>query len=192
MGKRKQNIQEKHERIIGSATKHFATHGFEGTKMANVAQDADVAVGTIYLRYPNKSALLTGVLDHYEDVFVNAMSKDQITKIQWPDRFEAMFGSLMETARDIEHIGPIMALSSHSHIHGHIRGAKIRSEIKVNIEKGKNDGVFKSGIDASIAASIAYSMVDGAMMHMMLKPDTDPSLVIGHLCDACTSWMMNP
>ncbi len=191
MGIREEKIAEKHKRIVESASKHFALHGFEGTKMAQVAKDAEVAVGTIYLRYPNKSSLLTGVLDHYEDVFVDAMTNEKVTSIQWPERFSAIFASIMLAANEIDHIGPIMALSSHSHVYGHVRGAKIQSHITKAIEEGQLSGTFHQHIDARIAASMAYNMVDGAMMHMMMNPDVSPDSVIYHLSEACTKWMIS-
>ena len=190
MGKRERKVAEKHKRIIESACKHFALQGFEGTKMARVAQDADVAVGTIYLRYPNKSALLTGVLDHFEDLFVNAMQKDEITSLHWPERFSAMFAEIVLAASEIDYIGQIMALSSHSHIHGHVRGAKIQRYIEKTIKEGQVSGVFYQHIEAGLAASIAYSMVDGALMHMLIEQNISSQTVISHLSEACEKWLV--
>ena len=43
---------DKHERILRAATKVFATRGFFGAQVADVARDADVAAGTVYLVLP--------------------------------------------------------------------------------------------------------------------------------------------
>ncbi len=46
-------------RIVTAAAKRFATHGFDATTIAQVAQDADVATGTVLLHFGSKSQLAT-------------------------------------------------------------------------------------------------------------------------------------
>ena len=52
MGKRKNS--EKYHRIIEAATKVFAKKGFYQAKISEIAREAGVADGTIYIYFENK------------------------------------------------------------------------------------------------------------------------------------------
>ncbi|MCO5733325.1 TetR/AcrR family transcriptional regulator [Rhizobium sp. SSA_523] len=52
------------ERIIGAATNLFATRGFAGTSMEQVAAHSGAGKDTVYRRYPSKVALFEAVVDH--------------------------------------------------------------------------------------------------------------------------------
>ena len=56
MGKRKNN--EKYHRIIEAATKVFAKKGFYKARISEIAREAQVADGTIYIYFENKDDIL--------------------------------------------------------------------------------------------------------------------------------------
>ncbi|MCC6006390.1 MAG: TetR/AcrR family transcriptional regulator, partial [Rhodobacteraceae bacterium] len=49
-------------RICAAALNRFLSEGFERTRMLDVARDAGLAKGTLYLYFPTKEALFEGVL----------------------------------------------------------------------------------------------------------------------------------
>ncbi len=51
----------KRTRILDSASRLFSIKGYNETAMKDVAEDAGIAVGTIYLYYRNKEDLLSGI-----------------------------------------------------------------------------------------------------------------------------------
>jgi TetR/AcrR family transcriptional regulator of autoinduction and epiphytic fitness len=53
---------ETQARICTAALARFLTDGFERTRMLDVARDAGLAKGTLYLYFPTKEALFEGVL----------------------------------------------------------------------------------------------------------------------------------
>jgi TetR/AcrR family fatty acid metabolism transcriptional regulator len=55
--------RDKRERILAAAERVFARHGFFAAKVADVAKDAGVADGTIYLYFKNKDDLLISVFE---------------------------------------------------------------------------------------------------------------------------------
>ena len=59
---RRQRLEAREDAIIAAAHKEFVKHGFEGTKMTEIAGRAGVAEGTIYLYFKNKNALLGAVV----------------------------------------------------------------------------------------------------------------------------------
>lgn len=54
--------QERCDRALAAAARLGAAHGLEHVQMAQVAADADMALGTLYRYYPSKHHLFAGVL----------------------------------------------------------------------------------------------------------------------------------
>ena len=45
---------ETHARLLDAARRHFVAHGYDGTRPQDIAQSADVAVGTFYAHFSDK------------------------------------------------------------------------------------------------------------------------------------------
>lgn len=54
---------DKRERILRAAIKVFAKHGFYATRVSEIAKEAGVADGTIYLYFKNKDDVLISIFD---------------------------------------------------------------------------------------------------------------------------------
>jgi AcrR family transcriptional regulator len=54
--------QQTRERLIAAALELFATHGYHGASMRQIAEAADVAVGGIYNHFRNKEEILIAVI----------------------------------------------------------------------------------------------------------------------------------
>jgi len=54
---------DKHNKIIGAATKVFAKKGFFNARISDIAKEAKVADGTIYLYFNNKFDILISVFE---------------------------------------------------------------------------------------------------------------------------------
>ena len=72
MSKRKDN--EKHHRIIEAATKVFAKNGFYQSKIAQIAKEAGVADGTIYIYFDNKDDILISLFEEQMKVVLDNMT----------------------------------------------------------------------------------------------------------------------
>ncbi|GED31410.1 TetR/AcrR family transcriptional regulator [Brevibacillus centrosporus] len=56
--RRERKKRETREKIFNAAIKLFKTHGFEGTTIDMISEEADVARGTIFLHFTSKEAIL--------------------------------------------------------------------------------------------------------------------------------------
>lgn len=61
----RQKIEARESAILAAATAIFAEQGVDGARMADIARQAEVAEGTLYLYYRNKQALLAGVVGDF-------------------------------------------------------------------------------------------------------------------------------
>jgi AcrR family transcriptional regulator len=57
----KEDMRSKRKAIIEAARKIFAMKGYEDTTIAEIAEDAGIAVGTVYLYFGNKRDIYTSV-----------------------------------------------------------------------------------------------------------------------------------
>ncbi len=62
-GLRSQKKQRRRERIVEAAVEAFNRKGFSATTMQEIAEGADLAVGTLYNYFPSKNDLLVGIIE---------------------------------------------------------------------------------------------------------------------------------
>src|SRR5215204_4910255 len=74
---------DKRERILTAAERIFARHGFFAAKVSDVAKEAGVADGTIYLYFKNKDDLLISLFENRMQQ-VNAELQAAIAKSKGP------------------------------------------------------------------------------------------------------------
>ncbi len=187
--KRPKASRDRDLRILEASTHLFASQGFERTNMSQVARESGVAVGTIYLRYPNKGSLLAGVVQQLESQLADSLTRAAGQEIPWIDRFPLVFGSMMETVSTTPEMGAIMQLAAHAEFKGHSPGSIIRSAIEQIVTRAQSDGAFRPDVLPSVVAAIAYGMVEGAMGHMM-QTGTWPQVYVIALADAASRWLL--
>ena len=61
----RQRLEARESSILDAAEQVFTRAGFDGAKIATIAQTAAVAEGTVYLYYRNKQDLLAGVVGRF-------------------------------------------------------------------------------------------------------------------------------
>ena len=64
---------EKYHRIIDAATKIFAKKGFFQAKVSEIAKEARVADGTIYLYFEGKDAILISLFEEQMELVLDNM-----------------------------------------------------------------------------------------------------------------------
>jgi AcrR family transcriptional regulator len=111
---------DKRQRIIDAARKRFRHYGVRKTTMQEIARDADVAVGTIYLYFKHKDDLLLACTDQYVErhrqaaqaiLESNAPASDKLRQFVL-DRFRAAeatrtgFDHAAELTREVLRVRP--------------------------------------------------------------------------------------
>ncbi len=65
---------QRREELLAAARRVFAARGFRGTTMADVAEEAGIALGTIYLYFPSKEEVFAALTQQLRDLITEAMS----------------------------------------------------------------------------------------------------------------------
>lgn len=180
--------QRKSSAILDAARSHFATHGFEATKLSEVAKDSGVAVGTIYLRYESKAELLAGVLDRVEASFCDAMDTHEIWALPFPQRFKAIVSAILSTAGQEKDLSKLMALVAFAP-NSASKKQRMLLKIEQHLEDGMTRGELRGDLDLVLVARMAHGLVDGAMRELMSNPERNSDDTCVHIVDAYSRWL---
>src|SRR5262245_6648576 len=79
----KEKANGKYEAILRAAIRVFARSGFFNSKVADVASEAGVADGTVYLYFKNKDDILISIFNHVMDDAL-ARGKERLAELNGP------------------------------------------------------------------------------------------------------------
>jgi len=84
------------ERVLAAATRRFATQGFDGTSLQEIADDVGVAKPSVLHHFPSKDALRDGVLDNMQAHFGQILPGILLAATAPEGRFDSLVGALVE------------------------------------------------------------------------------------------------
>lgn len=156
--------------IIASAEKLFSEQGFERTKMQDIAEHANVAVGTLYRSYPDKASLLAALHRQIEDDFIRAMEDGWSKGFSYPERFDCLVeGLLDELVRGQKRMPLYMMTRNIVGVAEHRPGERVMKAI---------DGLYREAVKAKAARpfppgyqpAIGHAIIEGAFRAWMADP----------------------
>lgn len=63
----------RHDEILAAARRVFASRGFRGTTMADIADEARIALGTIYLYFKSKEEVFAALNQKFNEILADAV-----------------------------------------------------------------------------------------------------------------------
>lgn len=159
--KRLQKRREKTAReLLDAARRVIASKGYQRTKILDIAREAHIGVGTFYLYYPTKQAIL---LELVEDTCRNLKAAMDALheRVREPDAFIRESTALfLQFAQDNRELFRLM-FGHGSEIHEVVRKAQeiFLHDTVANLEQGMQAGVFRTARPDFVAhAVIGLSM----------------------------------
>jgi AcrR family transcriptional regulator len=101
----------KRHAILAAATDLFVQQGYEKTSIAEIAKEANVAVGSVYRQFPDKIALLSMLHFELEKHLIETMEAAWDCGLPYRDRFKPMFAALLSALTSRHAILPLMAMT---------------------------------------------------------------------------------
>ncbi|MBW1996923.1 MAG: TetR/AcrR family transcriptional regulator [Deltaproteobacteria bacterium] len=156
---------DKYQRIINAATKIFARKGFFNSKISDIAKEAQVADGTIYLYFENKDDILISLFEEQMKKVLEGMKeelkreKDPVRKIK---RFALYHLKLIEHNKDMAEIIQVELRQSSKFMKEYknekfIEYLNLIGEI---VREGQEKGVFRQDIVPGIAKRAFFGALD--------------------------------
>ena len=156
---------EKYYRIINAATKVFAKKGFFHAKVSDIAKEAQVADGTIYLYFDNKDDILISLFEEQMTVVLENMmeqlsqEEDVVRKIE---KFALTHLKLIELNKNMAEIIQVELRQSTKFMKEYknekfLQYLNLIAEI---IREGQVKGVFKKEVIPGIAKRAFFGALD--------------------------------
>jgi AcrR family transcriptional regulator len=153
----------KREAILISASQLFVQRGYEHTSIADIAKEAGVAVGSVYRQFPDKVAILSALHFEMEHHLIDVMTTAWSSDLHYLDRFEPMFGALMEALTRRHALLPLLSVTKE--LVGQERyqpGKAMIAAIRKMYEMGVEVGELRS-YPMDTLPSVLHGMVNGGL-----------------------------
>jgi TetR/AcrR family fatty acid metabolism transcriptional regulator len=161
----KRKDTEKYHRIIEAATKVFAKNGFYQSKIAQIAKEAGVADGTIYIYFENKDDILISLFEEQMKVVLDNMAL-QVAKIDDPaerlEKFASTHLGLIEMNKDMAEIIQVELRQSGKFMkeYKNERFMEYLDIIGDIIIEGQKRGLFKKDVIPGVAKRAFFGALD--------------------------------
>ncbi|MFW2369131.1 MAG: TetR/AcrR family transcriptional regulator [Desulforhopalus sp.] len=156
---------DKHNKIIVSATKVFAKKGFFNARISDIAKEAKVADGTIYLYFNNKFDILISVLEEEIGKIIEQIEK-AIEKETDPEKMLTIFIekhlAAMKQNKNLAEVIHI-ELRQSDRLVKEYRNTSFKQYIDVIskiITKGQERGIYRTDILPDIAKRAFFGALD--------------------------------
>ncbi|HSK71485.1 MAG TPA: TetR/AcrR family transcriptional regulator [Pyrinomonadaceae bacterium] len=167
-------VTDKRGAILRAAIKVFARKGYFNSKVADIAKEAGIADGTVYLYFKSKDEILHSVFDRAMEEFISE-GKREIAEIAEADKKLRRIAEL-----HLEKLGADRDLAVVFQVE--LRGStKFMQEfsaagfgeylgiIHQTIEEGQKSGIFRKDINATVCSKIFFGALDEMVTNWILS-----------------------
>jgi TetR/AcrR family fatty acid metabolism transcriptional regulator len=171
---RREKNNEKYQAILRAAIKVFASRGFFQSKVADVAQAAGVADGTVYLYFKSKDDLLISIFNEtMEDVIAN--SRSELQKIEDPvarlQKLASLHLSWLGRDRQLAVVFQVELRQSTKFMEefSTTRLAEYFELIREVIVDGQAKGIFRKELQPQVATKVFFGALDEMVTNWVLS-----------------------
>jgi TetR/AcrR family fatty acid metabolism transcriptional regulator len=156
---------DKRERILAAAERIFARHGFFAAKVSDVAKEAGVADGTIYLYFKSKDDLLISLFERRMQE-VNVLLRDAVGKIDAPlEQLRVFIKTYLQLIHDEPTAAEVLTieLRQSSKFMKEYENPQFADFLRLLggiISAAQDKGEFDRSIPAHVAARMIFGVLD--------------------------------
>ena len=178
-GSSKGAVADKREAILRAAIKVFARSGYFSSKVSDIADEAGIADGTVYLYFKSKGEVLHSIFDRAMAEFI-AEGKKELANIAEPKaklkRIAELHLEKLGADRDLAIVFQVELRGSTKFMQEFSAAGfgEYLDIIRQTIESGQRTGDFRSDIKAVVAAKIFYGALDEMVTNWVLSKKSYP------------------
>src|SRR3979409_853245 len=155
----------KRESILRAATRVFARNGYFNSKVADIAREADVADGTVYLYFKSKEEILHSIFDQNMAEAIAACrklienSRDPREKLR---RIATLHLERLGAERDLAVLFQVELRGSTKFMQEFSAAgfAEYLDLLRKIFEEGQRSGVFRKDLNAKVVSKILFGALD--------------------------------
>src|SRR5258707_361908 len=155
----------KRESILRAATRVFARNGYFNSKVADIAREADVADGTVYLYFKSKEEILHSIFDQNMTEAITA-GRVLIEKVSDPGeklrRIAMLHLARLDADRDLAVDFQVELRGSTKFMREFSAAgfAEYLGLLRQTFEAGQRSGVFRKDLNAKLVSKILFGALD--------------------------------
>jgi TetR/AcrR family fatty acid metabolism transcriptional regulator len=167
-------VTDKREAILRAAVKVFARNGYFNSKVSDIAGEAGIADGTVYLYFKSKEEVLHSVFDRAMEEFINE-GKSQLEGIERADeKLRRIAGLHLENLgadRDAAIVFQVELRGSTKFMEEFSATgfANYLDLIRQIFIEGQHQGLFRKDLNATVCAKIFYGALDEMVTNWVLS-----------------------
>jgi len=173
---------ERKQIIIDAALKVFAVKGFNSAKISDIAKEANIADGTVYIYFKKKDDIIISLFQNKMGGF-NKLLKEKVEVVETAvEKLKTFISIHLETLSQRRELAEIFTieLRQSSKFMDSYQDTELKDYSKLLmsiIDLGKKDGVFKNDIHTSIIWQFIFGILDQTVLTWVRKEDsTEKSL----------------
>lgn len=167
-------VTDKREAILRAAIKVFARKGYFNSKVADIAGEAGIADGTVYLYFKSKDEILHSIFDRAMAEFI-AEGRREIANITDPSeklhRIAELHLAKLGADRDMAIVFQVELRGSTKFMQEFSAAGfgEYLDIIRKTIAEGQESGVFRSDLKPIVCAKILYGALDEMVTNWILS-----------------------
>jgi len=170
----KPTVTDKREAILRAAIVVFARTGFFNAKVADVAREAGVADGTVYLYFKSKEEILHSIFDRSVDAAVAEAKKTLATMDDPREKLRQIALLHLERLgadRDLAIVFQVELRGSTKFMEEFSAAgfAEYLSLIRSTFEEGQRAGLFRSDLNSKVVSKIFFGALDEMATNWILS-----------------------
>jgi TetR/AcrR family fatty acid metabolism transcriptional regulator len=173
--------ENKHQRILRAAVKIFSEKGFYNSRVSEIAREASVADGTIYLYFKNKDDLLISLFEEEFGRIVEDMrgklgkEKDALQKIR---RFAITHLSIVSKQQQLAEVLGVEVRQSSKFMKEYVNKTFIEylNLIRSVIVEGQEKGLIRKNLTPGIMKRALFGALDEMARYWVLSTQKKHSI----------------
>ena len=167
-------VADKREAILRAAITVFAHNGYFNAKVADIAREAGVADGTVYLYFKSKEEILHSIFDRSVDEAV-AEVKKQLAKLDDPREKLRQIALLhlerLGADRDLAVVFQVELRGSTKFMEEFSAAgfAEYLTLIRTTFEEGQRAGLFRADLNSKVVSKILFGALDEMATNWILS-----------------------
>lgn len=170
---------DKREAILRAAVKTFARKGYFNSKVSDIAGEAGIADGTVYLYFKSKEEILHSIFDRAMEEFISE-GRRELNELAAPEaklrRIAELHLERLGADRDLAVVFQVELRGSTKFMREFSAAgfAEYLDIICKTIAEGQRTGVFRKDIKPIVGAKILYGSLDEMVTNWILSKNSYP------------------
>ena len=181
MAARSDRQADRRRQILEAAVKVFARHGFQSSRVGDVAEEAGVAYGLVYHYFTSKEELLETIFRDTWTQMLERVREVEASGVPASEQVRQVTALLLRTWRRDPDLVRVLVreVTRSQHVQQEIE--EITEAMKLLegiIRSGQESGEFRPGIDPRLGAVVFYGALDEVLTGWVLGqlPDKDEDI----------------